>query len=182
MTGSVRSGSLNVALARAALDAAAEHGAEIDWIDLGTYPLPIYHGTLEELHGPPVTAIALTERLALADGLFISSPEYNGGPSGLIKNTIDWVTRVDMMAFQSPLIGLMAATPGRKGGVHSLGILESIFAWMRCTTHDSFSLPSASEALADGRPTPELEARLSEWTSDFLRALAARSAPELATG
>ena len=57
MTGSVRSGSLNVALARAALDAVAARGAEIDWIDLGTYPLPIYHGTLEELHGPPVTAM-----------------------------------------------------------------------------------------------------------------------------
>ena len=171
-TGSVRGNSLNVALARAALQAAADHGADVDYIDLGTYPLPIYHGTLEELHGPPATAIALTERLAAADGLFIASPEYNGGPSGLLKNTIDWVTRVDMVAFQSPRIGLMAATPGSKGGLHSLGITESIFAWMKCTTHESFSLPQAHEALIDGEPTPELSQRLDTWTASFLSELA----------
>lgn len=175
ITGSVRAGSLNVALARAALDAASNLGAEIDSIDLGVYPLPIYHGTLEELHGPPATAIALTERLASADGLFIASPEYNGGPSGLLKNTIDWVTRVDMVAFQSPLIGLMAATPGSKGGQHSLQIIESIFAWMKCTTHESFSLPKAQDALVDGVPTPELADRLSSWTADFLDAIATRT-------
>lgn len=174
MTGSIRAGSLNVALARAALASAEAHGAETDWIDLGTYPLPIYHGTLEDLHGPPVTAAALTARLAEADGLFIASPEYNGGPSALLKNTIDWVTRVDMVAFQSPLIGLMAATPGSKGGRHSLGINESIFAWMKCTLHESFSLPKANEALVSGRPSPDLRTRLDAWTGDFLDAVATR--------
>jgi chromate reductase len=175
MTGSVRRGSLNVALATAALEAAAANGAVVDNIDLGTYPLPIYDGTLEELHGPPITAVALTERLASADGLFIASPEYNGGPTGLLKNTIDWVTRVDMVAFQSPLIGLMAATPGGKGGVHSLGITESIFAWMKCTTHDSFSLPRAHELLIDGTASAELRERLDQWTTGFLGALEQRS-------
>lgn len=175
ITGSVRTGSLNVALARAALEAAAGHGAEIDHIDLGTYPLPIYDGTDEERHGPPVTAIALTERLATTDGLFIASPEFNGGPTGLLKNTIDWVTRVDMVAFQSPLIGLMTATPGSKGGRHSLGITESIFAWMKCTTHESFSLPNANEFIVDGKASAELHDRLSEWTTGFLSALEQRS-------
>jgi len=170
-TGSVRADSLNVALAKAALQAAAAQGAEIDYIDLGTYPLPIYHGTLEDLHGPPATAVALTERLAAADGLFIASPEYNGGPTGLLKNTIDWVTRVDMVAFQSPRIGLLAATPGSKGGTHSLGITESIFAWMKCTTHESFSLPGAHESLVDGAPSPELTQRLDAWTTSFLSEL-----------
>ena len=175
ISGSVRADSLNAALARAALDAAAAHGATIDDIDLGAYPLPIYHGTLEELHGPPVAAQALTERLAAADGLFIASPEYNGGPSGLLKNTIDWVTRVDMVAFQSPRIGLLSATPGSKGGRHSLDIVESIFAWMKCTTHESFSLAKAHESLIDGTPTEELTQRLDEWTSSFLAALEQRS-------
>jgi len=170
-SGSVRAGSMNVALAKAALASAAVKGAEVDYIDLGAFPLPIYHGTIEELHGTPASAIVLTERLAAADGLFIAGPEYNGGPSGLLKNTIDWVTRVDMVAFQSPRIGLMAATPGRKGGLHSLGILEAIFAWMKCTTHDSFSLPMASDALVNGEPSDELIARLDAWTDDFLGSL-----------
>lgn len=159
---------MNVALAKAALTAAEAAGAEIDYIDLGAYPLPIYHGTMEELHGVPASATALTARLVAADGLFIASPEYNGGPSGLVKNTIDWITRVDMVAFQSPRIGLMAATPGGKGGVHSLGILESIFAWMQCTTHESFSLPKAQDDLIDGDPSAELSERLDAWVASFL--------------
>jgi len=168
ISGSVRSGSMNVALARAALAAAEGAGAEVDYVDLGAYPLPIYHGTMEELHGIPASAIALTERLATADGLFIASPEFNGGPSGLMKNTIDWITRVNMTAFQASRIGLMAATPGRKGGLHSLGILESIFAWMQCTTHESFSLPVAQDELIDGTPSDALVERLDVWTAAFL--------------
>jgi NAD(P)H-dependent FMN reductase len=175
MTGSVRTGSLNVALARTALQAAAGHGAEIDEINLGAYPLPIYDGTVEELHGPPITAVALVERLSTADGLIIASPEFNGGPTGLLKNTIDWVTRVDMVAFQSPLIGLMAATPGGKGGLHSLAITESIFTWMKCTTHESFSLPRAHESIVDDVATDDLRQRLDLWTSSFLDAIDQRS-------
>jgi NAD(P)H-dependent FMN reductase len=167
-SGSVRAGSMNVALAKAALAAAAARGAEVDYIDLGAYPLPIYHGTVEELHGTPASAVALAERLGTADGLFIAGPEYNGGPSGLLKNTIDWITRVDMVAFQSPRIGLMSATPGSKGGLHNLGIIESIFAWMKCTTHESFSLPMAHDALVDGEPSDELVARLDSWTAGFI--------------
>lgn len=168
ISGSVRSGSVNVALAQAALASAETAGAEIDYVDLGAYPMPIYHGTMEELHGIPASAIALTERLATADGLFIASPEFNGGPTGLLKNTIDWVTRVNMTAFQSSRIGLMAATPGSKGGLHNLGILESIFAWMQCTTHESFSLPKAHEDLVDGAPSEALVERLTPWVGSFL--------------
>ncbi len=168
ISGSVRLGSMNVSLARAALAAAEAAGAEIDYVDLGAYHLPIYHGTMEELHGVPASAIALTERLATADGLFISSPEFNGGPSGLLKNTIDWVTRVNMTAFQSSRIGLMSATPGSKGGLHNLGILESIFAWMQCTTHDSFSLPKAQDELRDGAPSDALVERLDAWVASFV--------------
>lgn len=168
ISGSVRSGSVNAALANAALAAAEAAGAEIDYIDLGAYPLPIYHGTMEELHGIPASATALTERLSTADGLFIASPEFNGGPTGLLKNTIDWVTRVNMTAFQSPRIGLMAATPGSKGGVHNLGILESIFAWMQCTTHESFSLAKAYDELPDGQASDALAERLTAWVDGFL--------------
>jgi len=123
---------------------------------------------MEELHGVPASATALTERLATADGLLVASPEFNGGPSGLLKNTIDWVTRVNMTAFQSSRIGLLSATPGGKGGLHSLGILESIFAWMQCTTHESFSLPKAHEELTEGAPSAALVERLDTWIASFL--------------
>ena len=169
ISGSVRANSLNVSLANAALRAAEAAGAEIDYVDLGAYPLPIYHGTMEELHGVPATATALTERLATADGLLIASPEFNGGPTGLLKNTIDWITRVDMTAFQSSRIGLMAATPGSKGGAHNLGILESIFAWMQCTTHESFSLAKAHDELPDGVASDALSERLDAWIAGFLK-------------
>lgn len=171
ISGSVRPGSINVALVQAALASAEAAGAEVDYVNLGVYPMPIYDGTMEELHGIPASAIALAERLATADGLFIASPEFNGGPTGLLKNTIDWVTRVNMTAFQGPRLGLLAATPGSKGGLNNLGILESIFAWMQCTTHESFSLPKAHEDLVDGAPSEALVERLTPWVNSFLAEL-----------
>lgn len=173
--GSVRSGSLNTDLLTVAGDLAVAAGADVDHLDLGAYALPIYDGDFEATHGIPVAAVELTDRLAKADGILIASPEYNGGPSALLKNTIDWITRVDMVAFQNRPIGLLAATPGSKGGVHSLGILESILTWMKTDVHQPhFSLPKANDVIVDGVIADDERARLDAWIRDFVAVIDAQ--------
>ena len=73
-------------------------GADLD--DQADHPMPIYHGDDEVAEGPPATAVALHDLLAAADGLIVVTPEYNGGPPALLKNSLDWVTRVDRAVFR----------------------------------------------------------------------------------
>ena len=72
----------------------ALQGAEVTRISLGDYPLPIMDQDLEKEKGVPENAQKLARQIAAHDGLLIASPEYNASIPPLLKNTIDWVSRV----------------------------------------------------------------------------------------
>ncbi len=92
--GSVRSGALSAKVADAAHKELALQGAEVTRISLTDYPLPIMDEDLEAEHGVPDNAVKLARLIADHDGLLIASPEYNASIPPLVKNTIDWVSRV----------------------------------------------------------------------------------------
>ena len=69
-------------------------GAEVTRISLGDYPLPIMDEDLEKEKGIPENAVKLGRLIAAHDGLLIATPEYNGSLPPLLKNSIDWVSRV----------------------------------------------------------------------------------------
>ncbi len=92
--GSAREGSWNKQLVRIAAVGAEAAGAEVELIDLRDFPLPLYDGDLEADEGVPANAEVLRKKLAACDGLIIAAPEYNSSISPLLKNTIDWVTRL----------------------------------------------------------------------------------------
>lgn len=119
-SGSIRTGSVNTALAKVAAQIAEQKGADVTLIDLASYPMPIYNGDLEESQGQPEQAKALHNLIASHDGMIITSPEYNGLPSALLKNTIDWVSRVDVKVFAGKAAGLLSASPGALGGLRGL--------------------------------------------------------------
>jgi chromate reductase, NAD(P)H dehydrogenase (quinone) len=132
--GSTREGSHNKRLIKIAADAARAAGAEVTPIDLRDYPMPPYDGDLEA-KGLPASVLALKELFKAHDGLLISAPEYNGGMSGMLKNTIDWVSRRGdddqaLAAFSGKFAGLMAASPGALGGVRGLGQLRHVLTTM----------------------------------------------------
>lgn len=148
--GSARRDSLNKQLARIAADRAAAQGAEAAFVDLADYELPLYDGDVEQAHGIPTNAVDLAELVDNADGIFIASPEYNGAYSPLLKNTIDWVTRVDYRAFARP-IALASATPGRTGGRNGLDVLRATLENMGVPViAEQFALPHATAVLKDG--------------------------------
>src|SRR5256884_5584084 len=92
--GSLRTGSLNARLAAAAAYQFAQAGAEVTRISLGDFPLPIYDGDLETRSGVPKNAINLKRMIGSHDGVLLVTPEYNSSLPALLKNAIDWVSRV----------------------------------------------------------------------------------------
>ena len=109
--GSLREGSYNRMLIR---EAARLFGpADVTEADLD---LPLYHGDRESTDGVPDEVRKLAARVAEADALIIGAPEYNKGITGVLKNWLDWMSRVDMPAFKGKPTVVMSASAGRTGG------------------------------------------------------------------
>lgn len=119
-SGSARKESLNKRLAKAATKILNEQGAEATFLELGDYPMPIYHGDVEADDGVPEQAKQVEEILQAHEGIVIASPEYNGTFSPLLKNSIDWITRIGRGAFRGKTAVLLSAAPGALGGLRGL--------------------------------------------------------------
>lgn len=133
LAGSLRSASFNRRLARSAARRMAELApdARAEVIDLASYVLPLYDGDFEAEHGVPAAAKALAARMSQADGIVFACPEYNASVTPLLKNTIDWVSRVKgeggaMTAFVGKTAALASASPGALGGLRGLGHVREI--------------------------------------------------------
>jgi NAD(P)H-dependent FMN reductase len=115
LSGSLRRGSFNTMLLRAAADMApAGTTIAIDSIE----GIPLYNGDVEILDGIPPAVQQLKDRIIAADGLLLVSPEYNGSMPGVMKNAIDWLSRppTDIpKVFRERPVGLIGATPGLGG-------------------------------------------------------------------
>lgn len=86
--------------------------------------LPLYDGDLESAHGVPESATTLANAIAAADGVLISTPEYNKGPSGVLKNALDWVSRTEGQPWSNKPVAVMSAAAGRAGGERAQMILR----------------------------------------------------------
>ena len=133
MSASTRTGSINGALARRIVSVITDRGHLAELVDLTEYELPMYHGDLEAADGVPPAAHALVDRVREADRLVIVTPEYNGAFPPLLKNTIDWMTRVDRASMAHLTVHLAAATPGGSGGARVLPITRTWLENMRVT-------------------------------------------------
>jgi NAD(P)H-dependent FMN reductase len=154
--GSLRTGSLNARLAAAAAYEFAQAGAEVTRISLADFPLPIYDGDLQTKSGVPKNAINLKRMIGAHHGVLIVTPEYNSSVPPLVKNTIDWVSRVQDahevrgQVFRERPVGIAAASEGRLGGTRSLAALRLILTACRALiVPNQLALSFASEAYDD---------------------------------
>ena len=128
--GSIRTGSFNARLAAIAAKEIARAEAEITRISLLDFPLPLYDGDLEARSGPPENAVKLKRMFCAHQGVFIASPEYNASLTPLLKNTIDWISRVrenkepPLSAYRNRVFALGAASNGTLGGMRSIMALR----------------------------------------------------------
>jgi chromate reductase, NAD(P)H dehydrogenase (quinone) len=94
MAASLRASSHNGRLAALVTKELALAEADVTRISLADYPLPLLDADLLTAAGPPDNAVKLKRMLGAHQGVFIASPEYTASIPPLLKNAIDWVTRV----------------------------------------------------------------------------------------
>jgi NAD(P)H-dependent FMN reductase len=126
--GSLRSGSYSTKLAGAAVKDLARMDVPVTHISLGDYPLPIYDADLEHRDGIPAAARRLHDDMLAHRGIYIATPEYNASIPPLLKNTIDWVSRVrdQKSPFRHSVFALGATSASRRGGMRALIALRQV--------------------------------------------------------
>jgi NAD(P)H-dependent FMN reductase len=135
LAGSLRRYSHNKKVVKVAAEGARKAGAEVTYIDLKDYPMPLYDDDLIEENGFDEHAARFQQLLLAHDGLLICSPEYNGSVPGGLKNAIDWASRANgemrmNAAFRGKVAAIMSASPGGFGGIRCLSHLRGILSVM----------------------------------------------------
>ena len=150
--GSIRTGAYSGRTADAAMKELAEQGAEVTRISLGDYPLPIMDQDLEKEEGVPENAYRLGRLIAAHDGMLICSPEYNASIPPLLKNALDWVSRIrkdggrPFKPFEGKVAGLCSSSDGAFAGARGLYHLRAVL--MHCQVE--IITPQCSIARASG--------------------------------
>ncbi|WP_227270807.1 NADPH-dependent FMN reductase [Roseobacter weihaiensis] len=126
LSGALRGGSTNASLLREA----ARFFGPCDFIE-GDLNLPLYDGDAEAESGIPDAVQKLADQIAAADAVVISTPEYNKGPSGVLKNALDWVSRTKGSPWSGKPVAVMSAAAGRAGGERAQMILRGFMVPFR---------------------------------------------------
>lgn len=177
--GSTRQNSLNKKL----LHAAVQYIKNIDvsLINLNDFPLPLYDGDLETKQFPD-NALKLKDLFLSHQGLLLACPEYNSSISGVLKNTIDWVSRPletepeYLICFKDKVCALLSASPGNLGGsrglIHTRSILENMGSFV---LPGQVCIPQADkkfddkDLLIDEKLKQELQRLMSKFTETLTK-------------
>ena len=155
LAGSLRRGSFNRSLLRAAVELAPA-GMTIEPFDL--IEVPLYNGDVEAAGDPPAVA-ALKAAIAAADGVLFVTPEYNHGVPAVTKNAVDCASRPpSSAALGGKAVGIIGASPGITGSARGQSQLRQAFEFTNsyCMPQPEFLLFKAHEKIdAEGRLTDE---------------------------
>ena len=147
---SLREGSMNDRLASLAAEVAEEKGATVERARMSDFECPAYDLDAELSKGLPSGAQALHDKLVAVDGFIIASPEYNASMPGILKNTIDWVSRFRPQPFNGKQSFLIAASPSMTGGKIGLWALRQPLEHLGARVYpDMFALAQAHRAFTD---------------------------------
>jgi chromate reductase, NAD(P)H dehydrogenase (quinone) len=143
MVGSLRQGSYNAAIARA-LPALAPEGVSIAPLgSVGDFPL--YNHDVQ-LKGFPPVVTAMAKAIAEADGVIFVTPEYNHSVPGVLKNAIDWISRLPNQPFARKPVAIQSASPSLFGGLRAQLHLRHIFVFLdaRALTKPEVIIPQVN--------------------------------------
>ena len=177
VSGSLRAGSFNSALLRAARDLMPE-GATLE---IGTIVgIPLYDSDLERREGTPAAVTALKEAIVASDGLLLVTPEYNNSIPGVLKNAIDWLSRPEAdikRVFGGRPVALMGASPGRYGTILSQNAWLPVFRTLgaRLWTGDRLLVPQARSVF--GEDGALVDEKIRDRLRAFLEGFAAFAQP-----
>jgi chromate reductase len=163
---SLRKNSLNTQLAKIAEGVIEKNGGQVDFANMSEFDCPSLNQDLEINNFHPPGSEEFRKRILANDAFIISSPEYNGSMPGLLKNTIDWVSRFRPQPFNERHALLMSASPSMGGGNHGLWSLRIPLEKLGANIFSAmFSLASAHKAFtADSKISDEVLAKRFEDT------------------
>ena len=166
--GSLRTGSLHAKLAAAAAHQFAQAGAEVTRLSLADFSLPIYDGDLQTKSGVPKNAVDLKRMMGAHHGVLCVTPEYNSSVPPLLKNAIDWVSRVHDahetrgQVLRNRAFAVAGASHGRLGASRALAALRLILsACHALVVPNQLALAFADDAYDDMdrlKKPPDIEA------------------------
>ena len=119
ISGALRAGSTNAQL----LAEAARLFGDCSYMQ-ADIRFPLYDGDDEEASGIPAAVQTVADQIAAADAVILSTPEYNKGPSGVLKNALDWISRTEGSPWADKPVAVMSAAAGRAGGERAQMILR----------------------------------------------------------
>lgn len=161
VAGSLRAGSLNRALIRAAAERAPAN-MQIDLFDLRVVPL--YDGDVEA-EGDPESVAAFKSAIRASDGVLFATPEYNHGVPGVMKNAVDWASRPPRdAALNAKPVGIIGASPGQTGTARGQSQLRQAFEFT-----NSFCMPQPELLVFRAHEKFDAEGRLvDDATAEYL--------------
>ncbi len=154
ISGSLRKASYNTAALRAAQELAPE-GMTIEIASIAD--IPFYDGDVQA-QGIPAAVTALGDAIRAADALLIASPEYNYSTSGVLKNAIDWLSRLPDQPFAGKPVALIGASMSLLGGARAQYHLRQMFVFLDAlpvNKPEVFIAQAQNRFDADGRLTDE---------------------------
>jgi chromate reductase len=138
--------------------------------------LPLYDGDLEESEGIPDSVTLLAGQISEAEAVVISTPEYNQSLSGVLKNALDWVSRVEGTPWRDKPVVIMSAAAGRAGGArgnYALRLAMTPFRPRLLTGPEVLVAGASNEFDAGGRLVSE---RYKKTLTEAMQALKAEAA------
>lgn len=153
LNGSNRAGSFSGKLADAAMAEILRQEGEVTRIHLGDYPLPLMDEDLESEKGIPDNAVKLARLFAAHDGIYIATPEYNSSLPPLLKNVIDWVSRVShdgdrvLKPYPGKVVAIGSSSSGHFAGVRAIIHLRAVLSHVgMLVIPEQVSVPNAEAA------------------------------------
>lgn len=170
LLGSLRRASLNAAVAKA-LPSLAPEGVTVSALgSVGAFPL--YDADVQD-QGFPASVLAMAEEIRAADGVIIVTPEYNYSMPGVLKNAIDWLSRVTPQPLAGKPVAIQTASPGAIGGARAQYHLRQSLVFLDAIV---LNKPEAMIGLA----AQKIDAEAQELTDDATRVFLARQLVALA--
>jgi NAD(P)H-dependent FMN reductase len=157
-SGSNSSNSINQQLVKWVAEYATN--ALVEVVDIRDFPAPIYSTDEEKNHGIPSGIQDLKSKIDDADGIILASPEHNGSIPAVLKNTLDWISRMEQKYMNGKDLLLLSTSPGPRGGKTNLEHLKQLAPWWGANVIDAYAMGSFHSKVENGTLVTEEKEKL----------------------